>query len=122
MTSAPDPDLTPEEIEAQRAPDNAANPIAVSTKKKEAKLRQARELEAMSDLLATVNGRLLLRTILFTTCAIDSEVVNAAYDANGLHWKMGARSAGLLIRARCIAANREQFARLLVEEMNGETL
>jgi len=122
MSDRPDPDLTPEDIEAQKAPDNAANEIAVSRKKKETNLRKKRELEAMSDLLATVNGRLLLRTILFHWCGVDSEVVNAAYDANGLHWKMGARSAGMLIKAHCIAANREQFIRLMTEEIYGETL
>lgn len=113
-------DRTQEEIEADAAPDNAGNELAVRRKKGSTKDRVMRENEALSVLLASKNGRLLLRTFLYTVCDIDGEIVNAAYDPHAMHYKAGARRAGMIIRARCQQANQSALLMLITEEFNGE--
>jgi len=113
-------DRTPEEIEADAAPDNASNPIAVSRKKRLGKDRARREKEALADILSTTNGRLLLRSMLFQVCGINAEIVNAAFDPYAVHYRAGARRVGLELQGLCIAANAENFALLMTEEINGE--
>jgi hypothetical protein len=111
---------TPEEIEADAAPDNASNDLAVRRKRGKTKDREARENEALSYMLASPNGRLFLRTVIFTICGADSEIVNAAYDIGGTMYRAGARRVGLELQARCKAANASGFISLMTEEINGE--
>ena len=118
MSDRPDPDLTPEDIEAERAPDNVANEKAISRKRVGAKAREALERETLSALLMSPGGRSLLRTMLFVICGVDNLTdANAVYDANGLHYKAGGREAGMRIRQMCINADRTAFITLMAEEL-----
>lgn len=121
MTQAPEEpdDLTPEEIEAARAPDNAANELAIKRKRGRHKDRAQREAQAAAALLSTPSGRLLLRTIIFDICGVDMEIINAAYDPGGMHYRAGARRVGLELKALFAAANVDNFVVLLAEQLRG---
>lgn len=110
---------TAEEIEAERAPDNAANELAVKERKtNQRSLAQLRQ-NALRTVLASKEGRHLLRHILFGYCGLHSISANAAYDPNGLHFKEGARNVGLLLLKDCEVVDPVQLSVLMSEQLQG---
>ena len=108
---------TPEEIEADNAPDNAANYVAVKRKRRKNKDDENLEATALAGILATKGGRLVMRTILYGICNVDGPVSNAAFDVQGLFFREGARAAGMLIRDKLIKANQHAYLTMLQEEL-----
>lgn len=115
-------ELTQEEIEADRSPDNAGNPVAVSRKKKAAKGVEKSRKELLSSLLATSTGRDLFRFLIFELCGIHATTENAAYDTNGMHYREGARQVGYVMQKMCIDANAAQYATLFKEHITKDAV
>jgi hypothetical protein len=110
-------DRTPEEIEADRAPDNVANETAIKAKRQNVKNDEERIKEALANLLRSTNGRLLLRRILFEWCAYGGPANNKAFDTQAVHYVAGMQAVGINLHAACVNANLDDFMILLRSQL-----
>lgn len=100
---------------AAEDPNNAGNPAAVRKKAKDRKDAEKRRVLAMENLLATPDGRELLRYLLNEVCGLFNISENAAFMTEALHYKEGGRVVGLALHKLALQANPKRYIDLLTE-------
>lgn len=115
-----DPDKPQEVLDAERNPDNAGNEVAIAAKRRNKAVIEKERAAAWDAMLSQRAGREALAIFLFDVCGLHKTVENAAHDTSSLHWKSGARDAGLNLQQELLRANRKQYMLLLDEHLTQE--
>jgi hypothetical protein len=109
---------TDEEIEAERDPNNAGNPLAVRAKTKAAQQIDRTIDEVLRVLLTTKEGRLFVAYIVLDLGKLTETAENAAYDSNALHFREGARAMAAVLHNKALRISPTQYMELMAEHSN----
>lgn len=72
---------------------------------------------ALAEMLGTKQGRALLSWILHDLCGLYAPTANAAFDANGQHFREGARAVGLMLHQAALDVAPDQYLVLISENL-----
>lgn len=85
--------------------------------KKRLRMRERERAETLALLLSTENGRRLFAWIVHDLCGLYRPVANAAFDAQALHFREGARAVGQVLHDYALQNVRGQYIVLLGENL-----
>lgn len=72
----------------------------------------------LAALLSTPAGRRWYAWLLHEVCGLYRPVANAAFDAQGLHYREGARAVGQILHENALRDVKNQYIVLLAENLN----
>lgn len=122
-------DLSQEELDAIRDPNNAANPHAIRAKEK-AQRRAAKERAALDARIHLYlrgsmqyqEGREFLTWLLFDVAGLMRQPVNVEMDTNRMLFAQGARGVALALQAMAVRADADTYAAMLAERLKTDAV
>ena len=96
---------------------NAADPKALKKQRRKRVAEADEEAEVIRSILSTKQGRRWYARLIHETFGLYQITANAAFDANGQHFKEGARAVGLTLHNKALQASRDQYMVLLTETL-----